>query len=92
MYIKTTINIHKDIKAKIKFAAGMLDTSRSKVIINLLTKLMNENVINLQLNKGLKYQDSDDPEKWDTFHIRYRKDEYDLFNDLKKIHIILLQN
>ena len=86
MYIKTTINIHKDIKAKTKFAAGLLDISRSQVIINLLKKLVDEDRINDQTGKGVKYQDSDNEDMWDTFHIKFREDEYEMFCDLKKFH------
>ena len=86
MYIKTTINLHKDIKAKIKSAAGFLDISKSQVIINLLKKLIDENRINDQTGKGVKYQDSDDEEAWETFHIKFREDEYEMFCDLKKFH------
>ena len=86
MYIKTTLNIHKDIKDIIDDASYILEISRTKVISMLLKKLVKENKINILFAKGLKYQDSDDPDNWETFHISYRQDEYDLFNDLKKIH------
>ena len=86
MYIKTTLNIHKDIKKIIDDTSYILEISRTQIISMLLKKLVKVNKINLQFAKGLKYQDSDDPENWGTFHISYRQDEYDLFNDLKKIH------
>ena len=86
MHIKTTINIHKDIKKLIEDTSYILEISRTKVISMLLKKLVKENKINILFAKGLKYQDSDDPDYWETFHISYRQDEYDLFNDLKKIH------
>ena len=86
MYIKTTLNLHKDIKNIIEDTSYILEISRTRVILMLLKKLIKESKINMLYAKGLKYQDSDDPDNWETFHISYRQDEYDLFNDLKKIH------
>ena len=83
MLTETTLNIHNDILIKICKAAEFKGISRSRIIILLLKKFMGSSV-DFSMFRCIKYQDKDLPEKWHTFHIQLREDDYEFFLDLRK--------
>ncbi len=83
--ISTTYNLHCDVFNKITDLANRLNISRSKMIRRLLNQLMLNQNLRFNGFKSVNYQSDDDENNWHCFHIRLREDEYEFFNDLRKI-------
>ena len=82
--IETTLNIHIETLEMINKLSRVCKISRSKVIKNLLKKVMDKDLTSFSFNKCIKYQDSDAKENWHKFHIILDVDEYEFFIDLRK--------
>jgi hypothetical protein len=83
--METTINIQVDILKRIAQAASIKKISRSKMIITLLEMMMEKPSHPLRLGRLVQYQERSRPENWQTFHISFKEDEYEYFQDLKKL-------
>ena len=82
--METTLNIHADILEKIAAAAKSQGMSCSKMIMLLMQKVMSENKKPIVIGRLVQYQKRSSIEKWHTFHIQFREDEYEYFLDLRK--------
>lgn len=83
--METTLNIHMDILKKINASAHLMGISRSQIIILLIKKVMSDIPDPGRMGKLIQYQENSRPDKWHTFHISYRMDDYEYFLDLKKL-------
>ncbi len=83
--METTLNIDHDILKQITRAALSKKISRSKMIILLLNKVMDETHEPFFLGKMVKYQKQKRPDNWHRFHLQVRPDEYEFFLDLRKL-------
>ena len=82
--IETTINIHVGTLEMINKISRICQISRSRVIKNLLKKVMGRELNSFSFNKCIKYQKSDAKVNWHKFHIILDTDEYEFFLDLRK--------
>ena len=82
--IETTININVGTLEMINRISGIYQISRSRVIKNLLKKVMDKDLNSFSFNKCIQYQVSDSKENWHKFHILLDTDEYEFFLDLRK--------
>ena len=85
MKIQTTMNIHKNNLSLLTTASYTLEKSRSEIIIMLLKKMMNDNNLQKQNNRSVKYQASEKKVLWHKFHISLKSNDYEFFLDLRKI-------
>jgi hypothetical protein len=83
--MKTTLNVHVDILKKIIFAAELQCISSSQMIVILLKQAMNRVGNPDNLGKLVQYQKRSSPEMWHPFHIKWKPDEYEYFQDMKKL-------
>jgi hypothetical protein len=83
--MKTTLNIHIDVMKKITFAAQKQGISHSEMIVMLLNKSMDEMQNRDRIGRLVQYQQRDSPDKWHPFHIRWKWDEYEFFQDMRKL-------
>lgn len=82
--METTVNIQVDLFEKITKAARARKISRSKMIILLLEMIMDKPTPP-RLGRLVQYQESRCPEDWHIFHISFMDDEYEYFQDLRKL-------
>jgi hypothetical protein len=83
--METTVTIHVNLFNRITQAAQKKKVSRSKLIITLLEMLMEKPSHPLRLGRLVQYQERKMPEEWHTFHISLMEDEYEYFQDLRKL-------
>lgn len=81
----TTINVHKDILRIITLAALRSGRSRRAIIIEVLMKMMHDLDRRIFKQTTMQYQTTQKKDLWHCFHIWFDEDEYEYFNDLKKI-------
>lgn len=82
--METTVNIQIDIFNRITSEARARKISRSKMVILLLEMTMKKPAPP-RLGRLVQYQESRSPEEWHTFHITFLDDEYEYFQDLRKL-------
>ncbi|HNW28997.1 MAG TPA: hypothetical protein PKN50_11010 [Spirochaetota bacterium] len=83
--METTLNIQQDILGQITRAAATLGISRSEVIITLIKKVMDNTTNPDCLWKLVKYQQKGKDGEWHRFHLTVRPDDYEYFQDLRKL-------
>ena len=82
--LATTVNLHRDVLARITKVAIRKNKSRRDIIVMLLMRLMRDRHMAPRGFTTVKYQPDDDRKNWRCFHIRFRHDEYEYFTDLRK--------
>jgi hypothetical protein len=85
MAIKTTINIHKDIMAKLIQASIILQIPGSRIIKILLQEYSERNH-DVVMFSPVKYQKHDNKTNWQTFHLNLQGNEYEYYEDFRKIY------
>ena len=83
--LATTVNLHRDVLARITKVAIRTNKSRRDIIVMLLMRLMRDHHAIYRGFTTVKYQQDDGRNKWHCFHIRFRHDEYEYFTDLRKL-------
>jgi hypothetical protein len=83
--MNTTINMHYEILEEVSLAAQARGISRSKIIIILLKKAMSDMPNPGRLGTMVQYQKSGKRGDWHGFHIKMRPDEYEYFQDMRKL-------
>lgn len=83
--METTLYIRKDILKNISSAASSMGVSRSKFILTLITKVLDETRHPVMHGTMVKYQDRSNPDDWHRFHLIVRADEYEYLLDLRKL-------
>jgi hypothetical protein len=83
--MKTTLNIHVDVMEKITFAAELQGISLNEMIVMLIKKAMDGMQNQARIGRLVQYQQRDKPDKWKTLHVRWKVDEYEYFQDMRKL-------
>jgi hypothetical protein len=83
--METTLNVDIGILTQITRASKSRGISRSELITILIKKVMNENIITVNMGKLVKYQKKSSLANWHTFHLNLREDDYEYFLDLRKL-------
>lgn len=83
--VATTVNIHREIVDLIQEEACRHRVTQKETIVNLLKMMMRDHDPSVYAIKTVKYQGDDSKERWHCFHIRFHEDEYEFFNDLRKV-------
>lgn len=81
----TTINIKVELFLQITKAAELRGTSRSAMIIELLKTIPEDSSNEVRIGRLVQYQKRKDMEKMHPFHITFREDEYEVFQDMRKL-------
>jgi hypothetical protein len=85
--VETTINIDKEVYARISEAAKKYDISRSRLIA-MLMKIMADNEEpdeEKYMKNTVTYQDAQEKENWKKLHIVVYKTDYEFFDDARKL-------
>jgi hypothetical protein len=83
--LTTSINMHYKTRYSIIRAAGLLRTSQRDVVVLLLKRAMRD-IDSMQGGfTTVKYQEHRPREEWHCFCIQYYPDEYEFFNDLRRL-------
>ncbi|MBN1498216.1 MAG: hypothetical protein JXA07_15695 [Spirochaetes bacterium] len=85
MIIETTINMRHSVFTRIDLASKRLNKPRTYIIRILLAKMMEEDKKLLHIWTPVEYQRGDVSDRWKTFHLTLRQDEYEYCLDLRKI-------
>ena len=83
--MKTTLNIRKVLLEALASAAESRGISRSAMAIILLKKEMSDFGGPEFPGTLIRYQERANCDDWHTFHIRYRPDEYEYFQDMRRL-------
>ncbi len=83
--MNTTLNVGIDIMKQIDRAANTEGISCSKMIVILIKKVMNDMGNPNCMGRLVQYQARRKPEEWHIFHIQWRPDDYEYFQDMKKL-------
>jgi hypothetical protein len=83
--METTLNINTAIFEKITTAAHLKGISRSKLIIILIKKVMDDIPEPGRFGTLVRYQKKCKPDDWHVFHVRVRMDDYEYLLDLRKL-------
>ena len=83
--LATTLNVHHDVLAKITEIAVRHEKTLREIIVLLLKRIMDDHVGLMRGFTTVRYQSDDDRKNWHCFHIRFKHDEYEYFNDLRKV-------
>jgi len=83
--LTTSINMHCKTRYSVIRAARILDMSQRDVVVLLLKRAMRD----IDATQGgfstVKYQQHRPREEWHCFCIQYHQDEYEFFNDLRRL-------
>ena len=82
--METTVNIQVELFERISKEARARNISRSKMIITLLEMMMEKSSSPI-LGRLVQYQERRKGNKWHPFHITFLDDEYEYFQDMRKL-------
>jgi hypothetical protein len=82
--MQTTMNIKESLYLEITRAAELRGISRSAMIIELLRTSMNDDSNEVQIGRLVQYQKRETMDRWHPFHITFREDEFEFFQDMRK--------
>jgi hypothetical protein len=83
--METTLYLRKDILKNITAAASLIGVSRSKFILSLIARVVEDTRHPVMHGTMVSYQDRSDSDSWNRFHIILRADEYEYLLDLRKL-------
>jgi hypothetical protein len=83
--MQTTINIKSRIFLQIIRTAELRGISCSAMIIELLKSVMHDPSQEVRIGRLVQYQESENPDEWHTFHISFREDDFEFFQDMRKL-------
>jgi hypothetical protein len=83
--MRTTLYIKSDILEKIHTAAEQRGISSSALIIELLKSVMQDGSNNVRIGRLIQYQEREAPGSGHTFHITFREDDLEFFQDMRKL-------
>lgn len=81
----TTINIDQINLKRLTNASLELSVSKAALISALLNYMSRKNFIQFEAKIGIEYQPRSLVHKWHVFHLRLKRDEYDFFQDMRRI-------
>ena len=85
MFIDTTINISNDCFSKISKAAATSAMSHSEIIVRLMKNFIDITEPQVRCGRSVQYQERRDKGNWSTIHVRFKADEYEYFQDMRKL-------
>jgi len=85
MKISTTINIRKDLHARIAEAAGTSGLSPQVLVSSLLRKYLDDRRVKHSSFTRVRYQKRRGREQWKRMHVSPMCDEYEYSTDLRKV-------
>jgi hypothetical protein len=81
----TSINMHRDTRGSIRRAAKTHGMSQRDIVVLLLKRVM-QDIMTMQGEfTAVRYQPDDKNGDWHCFCIQYYSDEYEFFNDLRRL-------
>ena len=83
--METTLNMRADISAKIMLAALSKGISRSELVVILVKRAMDDISNPGHMGKMVQYQKRRKMVEWHTFHLALREDEYEYFQDMRRL-------
>jgi hypothetical protein len=83
--VSTTINMHYDTRTRIMRAAHMRNTTQKEIVLFLLQRLMRDVEKYRAGFWGVRYQANTPKKGWHRYFVRFRKEEYEYFTDLRKL-------
>ena len=83
--METTLNIHADILEKINIGAQASGMTRSRFIVCLIQKVMQDITNPECIGSMVRYQKRKPLKEWNIFHLQLQLDEYEYFLDLRKL-------
>jgi hypothetical protein len=83
--VSTTINMHYDTRTRIMRAALMRNTTQKEIILFLLQRLMRDVDKYRAGFWGVRYQVNIPKKGWHRYFVRFRREEYEYFTDLRKL-------
>jgi hypothetical protein len=83
--MKTTLNIHVDVMEKITLAAELQGICLNEMIVILIKMAMDGMQNRARIGRLVQYQQRDSPDKWYPLHVRWKVDEYEFFQDMRKL-------
>ncbi|MBN2078298.1 MAG: hypothetical protein JW838_04990 [Spirochaetes bacterium] len=83
--METTLYIRQDLLKKINAAASANGVSRSKIILSLMARVVEDTRDPVMHGTLVSYQGRSNAEDWHRFHLKVRADEYEYLLDLRKL-------
>jgi hypothetical protein len=83
--METTLNVHVEILETIALAAASAGISRSKMITMLIKMTMDDIPDPARIGSMVRYQKRRKPDEWRQIHLQLRIDDYEYFQDLRKL-------
>jgi hypothetical protein len=83
--MNTTMYIKQCVLMQISRAASLKDISRSAMIIELLKIILAHTPQAVRIGRLIQYQEREASGEWHTFHISFREDDYEVFQDMRKL-------
>lgn len=86
--IRTTLNIKSSLLNRLDNAASIYNIKRTKIIVLLLQRLMDDMDKFFNKSKCVKYQNDlvCDSDCWMKLHVKYTQYQYDYFTDMRKVY------
>lgn len=88
MSIETTMNIDRDVAARLDAAAARLGVTRRHLVSSLLGYAQRKPRDAEARGNRVRYQERREKSRWCTIHVSLRKDEYEFFIDLRKVMLL----
>jgi hypothetical protein len=83
--LTTSINMHRETRRAVLRAAELLGMAQRDIVVLLLKRIMRD-IDSMQGGfTAVKYQDHRPREEWHCFCIQYYPDEYEFFNDFRRL-------
>jgi hypothetical protein len=84
IFMRTTININRELSKKIKTAADKLQISKNDFISLLINIAISKKAFTLQSLKCVTYQNPDPDKNWVKLHVTFDNDTYEKGLDCRK--------
>ena len=91
--MRTTININKDLRNRLLNTADMLHISSHDLIAMLVRLVISKNSYELNISRGVRYQNRDPVKNWETHHVTLDDRLYNAsldFRNFFKVSVSLL--
>jgi len=85
MSIPTTLCIRKDILGRVDALCKKSGMSRATLVNRALRLSMRKNYSPVAGRDAVRYQQSAPADSWRILHVRFGKDEYEFFTDMRKV-------
>lgn len=86
MAISTTVCVYGDVLERINEIRAIRGMSRNDAVVMLLKRIMRAGAALAKTGTAVRYQKGVGRGEWHVVHVRFAREEYEFFTDLRKVY------